>query len=307
MIPMVIDTDPGIDDALALIYAFGSEAFNVVGLTTVFGNVPVPTATGNALWLLEWMGQGHVPVAEGSQGPLSGQAPSFAPEVHGVGGFGNFNAPVAHGCPVELDAADFLIKASRDYAQELVIAALGPLTNLAVALQRDPTLPSRVKQLVVMGGAFTVPGNVTEYSEANIYNDPDSAKLVLSNFEGIRFVGLDVTDQILLTEADCDALTDTAGDRSEFLKELTDYYLDFYEKRNCVRCASLHDPSALIAISHPDFFEFSRANVEIINYGRFLGRTQILREGKIAQYASGASAKLVRNEFTAVAQKFLRR
>lgn len=297
MIPVIIDTDPGVDDALALIYALASNAFSLKGLTTVFGNVPVATATRNALWLLKSLGQANVSVAQGASCPLSGLEPIYAAEVHGSGGFGTFAVPEVSRKPNALDAADFLIAASHDHPHDLVIVALGPLTNLAEAAKRDPSLPDRIGRVVIMGGAFEVPGNVTSTAEANIFNDPEAAAIVASEFRVVDFVGLDVTDRVLLTEEDCNSLASSTSELGAFLTEMTSFYLDFYENRTGKRCASLHDPATLICLARPELFEFVSGQIMVCETGQHKGQTRCNAQHSTVRYAQSAEFKEVRADF----------
>lgn len=297
MIPIIIDTDPGIDDALALFYAFGSDKFDVRGITTVFGNVPVVTATRNALWLLDRLGRPDIPVSQGAALPLSAATPGFAAEVHGEGGFGRFETPAPAANATAKDAADLLIDLSHEYSGDLIVIALGPLTNLAIAANRDPTLPQRLKRIVVMGGAFTVAGNVTSAAEANIYNDPEAAFVVCQSYQRLDFIGLDVTDKIQLTQSDCEVLTQAASNPDGFIEEITSFYLYFYQSRSGVRCASLHDPSTLIAVSCPDLFAFKDTHLELPLSGHLRGATFPSKAGFSVRFAETANYTAVRDEF----------
>jgi len=181
MIPLLIDTDPGVDDALALMMALDSPAHEVVGLSITAGNVGLGYTVGNALTLCQMLGRADVPVFPGCPQPLLHPAPDAA-EVHGRDGFGDIGlAPAKHAAQSE-HAALAIIRLSHQYAGRLQIVALGPLGNLALALRLDPTLPERIDRLVVMGGAVTGHGNITASAEFNIYFDPEAAHIVLQSF-----------------------------------------------------------------------------------------------------------------------------
>lgn len=180
--PLLIDTDPGVDDALALLMAFNDTAHEVVGLTIAAGNVGLDHTVRNALKLCEVAGRSDVPVHAGCPGPLLHPSPDAA-DVHGNDGFGDVGyAPAAHGVHAE-HAALAILRLSHQYAGELLLVTLGPLTNLAVALKLDPTLPQRIKRLVVMGGAVSAHGNLTPAAEFNVAFDPEAAHLVFQAFE----------------------------------------------------------------------------------------------------------------------------
>lgn len=180
-IPLLIDTDPGVDDALALLMAFNDTAHQVVGLTIAAGNVGLDHTVRNALKLCEVAGRSEVPVYAGCPGPLLHPSPDAA-DVHGLDGFGDVGyAPAAHGAQAE-HAALAILRLSHQYAGSLLLVTLGPLTNVAVALKLDPTLPQRVARLVVMGGAVSAHGNLTPAAEFNVAFDPEAAHLVFEAF-----------------------------------------------------------------------------------------------------------------------------
>src|SRR5690606_31582098 len=181
-IPLLIDTDPGVDDALALLMAFADPRHEVVGLTIAAGNVGLQHTVANALKLCEVLGRDDVPVFAGCDRPLLHPAPDAA-NVHGRDGFGDVGlAPATRGAEPR-HAAEAIIELSHRYDGRLLLVALGPLTNVALALRLDPTLPSRVARLVVMGGAVTGRGNITPSAEFNVFFDPEAAHIVFEAFE----------------------------------------------------------------------------------------------------------------------------
>ena len=181
-IPLLIDTDPGVDDALALLMAFNSPAHEVVGLTIAAGNVGLAHTVRNALKLCEVAGRADVPVFPGCGGPLVHAPREDAAHVHGRDGFGDVGYPDPAARPAAEHAALAILRLSHEHAGRLVLVALGPLTNLALALRLDPTLPQRVARLVVMGGAVTAHGNITPVAEFNVGFDPEAAHVVLGGF-----------------------------------------------------------------------------------------------------------------------------
>ena len=180
-IPLLIDTDPGVDDALALLMAFDDPAHRVVGLTVSAGNVGLEHTVANALKLCEVAGRADVPVFAGCAAPLLHPAPDAA-EVHGRDGFGDVGYVPAARAAQDEHAALAILRLSHEHAGRLVLVALGPLTNLALALSLDPGLPRRIARLVVMGGAVTARGNVTPAAEFNIHFDPEAARIVFRAF-----------------------------------------------------------------------------------------------------------------------------
>jgi purine nucleosidase len=180
-IPLLIDTDPGVDDALALLMAFDDPAHEVVGLTIAAGNVGLAHTVANALKLREVVGRGDVPVFAGCAAPLLHAAPDAA-YVHGQDGFGDIGYAPARDAAEAEHAALAIIRLSHAHAGRLVLVALGPLTNVALALKLDPSLPTRIARLVVMGGAVTAHGNITPAAEFNVYFDPEAAHIVFEAF-----------------------------------------------------------------------------------------------------------------------------
>ena len=180
-IPLLIDTDPGVDDALALLMAFADSRHDVVGLTIAAGNVGLAHTTANALKLCEIVGRTEVPVFPGSAAPLLHAAPDAA-YVHGNDGFGDIGyTPAGHHAEQE-HAALAIVRLSHVHAGRLVLVALGPLTNVALALKLDPSLPTRIARFVTMAGAVTGHGNITPSAEFNVFFDPEAAKIVFEAF-----------------------------------------------------------------------------------------------------------------------------
>ena len=182
-IPLLIDTDPGVDDALALLMAFNDPRHEVVGLTIAAGNVGLKHTVANALKLCEVAGI-EAPVFAGCPGPLLHPAPD-AGYVHGEDGFGDVGYEAAQRAAEREHAAQAILRLSHEHAGKLLLVALGPLTNVALALKLDPTLPDRVARIVVMGGAVTGHGNITPAAEFNVYFDPEAAHIVFEAFPQI--------------------------------------------------------------------------------------------------------------------------
>jgi purine nucleosidase len=180
-IPLLIDTDPGVDDALALLMAFADERHEVIGLTVAAGNVGLDYTVRNALKLCEVAGRDDVPVFAGTADPLVYPAEDAA-HVHGRDGFGDVDLPASARKAEAEHAALAILRLSHEHAGELTLVALGPLTNIALALKLDPTLPQRVKRFLVMGGAINGHGNITPVAEFNIAFDPEAAHIVFSMF-----------------------------------------------------------------------------------------------------------------------------
>ena len=193
-VKMIIDTDPGVDDAVAILMALGSLEAEVVGMTTVGGNVPLARTTRNALALLQAAGRGDIPLAKGASKPLRGRF-SYAPQFHGPGGL-SLRMPEPTTGPVEEGAIQFLYDQLTSQPGEVVLVALGPLTNVARLIWERPIALEQARNILVMGGAVNTPGNVTPRAEFNIYSDPSAAEIVFSSGLPVTVVDLAACRQV---------------------------------------------------------------------------------------------------------------
>lgn len=242
--PIYLDCDTGIDDALALSYLAASADVRLVGVGTVSGNTSAEQAARNSLDLLAMLGEEHVRVGLGARDHLAKPFDGGVPEIHGDNGVGNVKLPrSANEKPLE-SAVDLLIDLSRLYDGHLHIVTIGPLTNIALALRKDPTLPSRVRALTAMGGAALMPGNVTPVAEANVWNDPEAAAEVFAADWDVTIVPLDVTLENTLDEHDRARLLASTSHTAQALGQMLDHYFDFYLPLYGVRSCALHDPLA---------------------------------------------------------------
>lgn len=214
-IPILIDTDPGVDDALAILMAFNDAAHDIVGLTIAAGNVGLKHTVANALKLCEIAGRSDIPVFAGCPEPLLHAAPDAA-DVHGADGFGDIGYEQAAHAAEEEHAAQAIIRLSHEHAGRLLLVALGPLTNVALALKLDPSLPSRVQRLVVMGGAVNGRGNITPFAEFNTHFDPEAAHIVFEAFETFDLSDWEATLAHGFLHADVDAWCGADSDRARF-------------------------------------------------------------------------------------------
>ena len=213
--PLLIDTDPGVDDALALLMAFADERHDVVGLTVAAGNVGLEHTVRNALKLCEVAGRMDVPVFAGAPEPLVHPAEDAA-HVHGVDGFGDVDLPLAGHTAQAEHAALAIIRLSHEHAGKLFLVALGPLTNVALALKLDPTLPSRIPRVLVMGGAFSAHGNITPAAEFNIAVDPEAAHIVFTAFPMVEVADWEATLAHGLLHTDVLQWLDADTDKARF-------------------------------------------------------------------------------------------
>ncbi|KAF2920918.1 hypothetical protein DAI22_08g248000 [Oryza sativa Japonica Group] len=225
---LIIDTDPGIDDSMTILMAFRAPTVEIIGLTTIFGNTTTKNATQNALLLCERAGHPEVPVAEGSAEPLKGGEPRVADFVHGSDGLGNLFLPAPTSKKVDENAAEFMVNKVSQFPGEVSILALGPLTNVALAIKRDPSFASKVKKIVVLGGAFFAAGNVSPAAEANIYGDPEAADIVFTSGADVDVVGINITTQVCFTDEDLLELRNSKGKHAQFLCDMCQFYRDWH-------------------------------------------------------------------------------
>jgi purine nucleosidase len=263
-IPVYLDCDTGIDDALALGYLLASPRVDFVGIGSVSGNVSAAQGAANTLDLLELAGRAEVPVAIGEHDFQTHPYSGGAPHVHGEAGIGNVELLRATANTVDESAAEMIVRLAHEFPGELRMIAIGPLTNLAAALRLDPELPSLVHTLTIMGGACLVPGNVSAVAEANIHNDPEAAKEVFAAAWPITMVGLDVTMQHLFESRHRDALLASPKPFAVALGQMLDVYFDFYLTVFGRRVSALHDPlAAAIALGDLTLTEAPVVEVEV--------------------------------------------
>lgn len=274
MKPILFDVDTGIDDALAMAYALNSRELEVLGFTTCFGNVSVTEATRNTLAVLEKVGK-FVPVYEGAAETfVRGESKHSAKHVHGEDGLGNAleKNPITQATAGF--APDFIIEQVKNRPYEIAIIAVGPLTNLALAIKKAPEIIPLVKEIVIMGGAVKVPGNVTAYGEANIVADPEAADYVFASGLPVTLVGLDVTMQTLLPKSALDKWRTNGQETGQFLADMTDFYMDFYEKTSpSIGGCALHDPLAVGVLIDPSFVKTEVMNIKVVTEGEAMGET----------------------------------
>ncbi|MCL4496064.1 MAG: nucleoside hydrolase [Firmicutes bacterium] len=250
-IPVILDMDTGIDDALAILYALSSKKLRTLGITTCFGNGDIENTTRNTLAIVE-LGLSSVPVYQGASHPLVSPWESTAEAFHGPNGLGGTRIfhPTQKAEP--LSALDFLRKSIEDHAHDIVLVATARLTNIASLLLAHTELTSLIKRIVVMGGAAFVPGNVTPVAEANIWGDPEAAWVVFHSGVPITMVGLDVTMQVPISDGMLSSLVPQVP-YFDVIREAVDFYLSAYnpgEPRGN-RTAPLHDPLA-VAVAEDD-------------------------------------------------------
>ena len=256
MINLVLDLDTGIDDAIALSIAAKDESINLLGVTCTYGNVTVDESAYNTLSLLSLLDRSNVPVYKGRDRALLSSSPYFPHEagrkIHGPKGSGDITLKESKRSIEKINALDYLasLMMKRD---DFTIITTGPMTNLASVLSSYPTLSSWKGKVIFMGGALTVRGNVNHFAEANIFKDPEAAKIVVESGLDVTMIGLDVTERTRLYRKDAEKWKNKGNEIGETLGSMLDYYLD-----NTLGLDEtyVHDPSAVIASLHPEYFSF---------------------------------------------------
>jgi purine nucleosidase len=266
-LPVLLDVDTGIDDALALLYAHLSPEIDLVGVTTCFGNGDLSVTTRNTLSVLELVGS-DAPVYAGAATPLSDWTGAPAEAFHGQNGLGGAVIPDPTRGPEKEAAAQYLVRMVNARPGELTLVAVARLTNVAVALSLDPALLGKLRGLYVMGGAAFVPGNVTAAAEANIWGDPEAAYKVFHAGGDITMVGLDVTHQALFTDDDL-AGVEPHWPYAGLLRDALEFYLAAYNPKRPqgTRTAPLHDPLAVMLAETPDLARGERYAVSVERAG----------------------------------------
>ena len=240
---IILDVDPGIDDAMAIALASKWPNVELLGLTTVAGNLPLEKTTSNACKILNLLSE-KCKVYPGMKEPLTRELHT-AEHIHGPTGLGYADLPEASEYIDQKHAVDFIIEQIKKYPGEVRIIAVGPLTNIAMAIKKDPSIVEKVNGIYVMGGAVFTQGNVTPSAEFNIYVDPESAQIVFNCGAEVTLVGLDVTLKALLTREHLEILRLKGGTVGQSIADMTDFYLERYKDHNKLIGCALHDPLAV--------------------------------------------------------------
>ncbi|RKR06165.1 inosine-uridine nucleoside N-ribohydrolase [Kushneria sinocarnis] len=277
---VIFDTDPGVDDAQAIALLMADPDIEIVGLTTTFGNVPIDVATRNALLLTELAGREDIPVARGAAAPMVKQPHPVPAHIHGEDGLGNQVLAEPQRAPIDSDAARFIVDSTRERPGEITLVCVGPLGNLAAALQLDPELPERVARVVVMGGSIHEGGNVTPVAEANIFSDPHAAARVLGASWPLTMVGLDVTHETVLAPDRMERICSAQGRLGEVLAASYAFYRQFYEQARGIEGCCPHDSCALAWLKHPELFQSVHGRLNVITDGLAEGQTLLARSDR---------------------------
>ncbi len=270
---ILFDTDPGIDDSLAILLALASPELRIEGISVVHGNCSVDQALANALGVLELAGATYIPVARGFSLPLV-QASLLAPETHGSAGIGYATLPSPTAKRVPEHSVDFLIEKILSAPGEITLVCIGPLTNVAVALRTEPRIIAAVKEVIIMGGAIRHQGNTSPLAEFNVFVDPHAAHMVFHSGMPITLVPLDVTYQCALTRADVDRLLKISSPITRFVADSTRFYMEYHDTYQHIDGCIINDPLALALAFAPQLCDYEQHHVDVdLTGGVSMGKT----------------------------------
>jgi inosine-uridine nucleoside N-ribohydrolase len=265
---VILDTDPGIDDALAFILLKAMPEVALQAITVTHGNTSVEKCTTNALKLVELLGMQNIPVAMGADQPLV-KALSVAEETHGDTGLGHAILPQPTIRTIDQNAANLIIEIVNANPGEITILCIGPVTNLALALLKDPSLRKKIKNVLSMAGTIHYPGNATPSSEYNVFCDPESFDILLRSGIDLTIVPLDVTYQCLFTKEHVARLKGARADIETFIDRSTAFYMEFHAEYQGIHGCAINDPLAAAILIKPELVTFRDYYVDIELHGEF--------------------------------------
>lgn len=260
---IVIDCDPGHDDLVAILFA--ARHMDLLGVTTVHGNNSLANTTRNGLITLELGKLDHVPLAAGCAEPLA-QASIGIGEGHGASGLDGASVPEPTRKPIETHAVDFIIETARAHKGELILATIGPQTNIAMALKREPRLKSWLREITIMGGSTTT-GNFTPAAEFNIAGDVEAAWTVFESGVPLRMVGLNITRVTGFDEGDIARMRASGKAAARVIADLMEFYLGTQKARYGLKVATMHDVCAIVPYVYPDLITYLHTSVRIETAG----------------------------------------
>ena len=274
---IILDTDPGIDDALAILLAWASPEVELDAVTVTGGNCSLAQGVRNALAVLE-TARASVPVVPGVALPLI--RPSFtAPETHGDSGLGNAHVPEPHTAAADEHAVDRIVNTIMAANEPITLVAVAPLTNVALAIRREPRIVERVHEVIMMGGAIDVAGNTTPLAEFNVYVDPHAAHIVLHSGMPLTLLPWDITSQVLFMQAHADALLQINSPVTRFIADATSFYMEFHKQYFGYAGSSINDPCAVALAFRPDLAEYEDVFVDVeLEGGKSVGKTIVDRQ-----------------------------
>lgn len=271
---VIFDTDPGVDDAMALLFLERHPDIDLIGITTAFGNASIETTTRNAQYLKQQWNL-SAPIAKGSakQFDPARKGHDFPAHIHGDDGLGNIGVPAVVDVPLDpRPAHQFIIDMVKANPGEVVLVAVGRMTNLANALKAAPEIAGMVRQVIIMGGAVDVAGNVTPAAEANIHGDPEAADYIMLAPWKVVVVGLDVTLKTTMSRRELGELARIGGEPMQLLDRLSQFYIDFYDDK-VADSMVVHDTCACVYLVAPELFTTRSGPVRVLTTGIGEGKT----------------------------------
>lgn len=259
---VVLDTDPGIDDSLAILLALASPEIDLAGVSVTGGNCALADGVRNALNVLAIGGRSDLPVFPGVALPLI-RPPFTAPETHGDAGLGYARLPDSPAPPASEHGVDMIIREIMAAPGEVTLVAVAPLTNVAIAVRKEPRIAEAVREVIIMGGALRAEGNTTPLAEFNFYVDPHAAHIVLHSGMPITLLPWDITKDVLMTQDDVDRLLRLDSPISRFVADATRFYIEFHEAYFGFSGCSINDPIALALAFLPDLARTQPLHVDI--------------------------------------------
>ena len=270
---IIIDTDPGIDDTMAIYFALNSNVLDVIGITTVYGNTSNTQGTENALRILEIAKRDDIPVHTGASKPLTTEYLGKGEVVHGKDGQGNSNLVVPQTKESNLTAVEFLKNQINQFPGEITLVPIGPLTNIAQLLIEYPDIDQKIAEIVLMGGNALSQGNASPAAEANIRNDPEAANTVFSSNTLITMVGLDVTNEVFMDDNTIQEITDSGSKETDHLKIILPHYVEFLSKFYNKKGMPIHDSSAIAYLVDKNLFKTISFPIVVETEGISRGKT----------------------------------
>ncbi len=270
---ILLDTDPGIDDSLAILLALASHEISLEGISVVHGNCSAAQGTVNALSVLELAGASHIPVYKGCDLPLV-QPSLLAPETHGDTGLGYAKLPAPLSPPKVQKGSDFLIEQLMSAPGEFTLVCIGPLTNVALAIRQEPRIVEAVREVFIMGGAIRHEGNTTPLAEFNTFVDPHAAHIVYHSGMPITLTPLDVTYDCVLLKEDVERLLKIDSPITTFIADATRFYMEFHDEYQSIEGCVINDPLTMALTFAPDLCSYQEVYVDVdLSGGVSMGNT----------------------------------
>ena len=269
----IIDSDPGIDDTMAIYLALNSDLLDVIGITTVYGNTSNTQGAENALRILEIAKREDIQVHIGASKPLTTEYLGKGEVVHGKDGQGNSNLQAPQSKVAKLTAVEFLKNKINEYPGEVIVVPIGPLTNIAQLLIENPNIDEKISEIVLMGGNALSQGNASPAAEANIRNDPEAANIVFSSNTLITMVGLDVTNEVFMNDNTINEITSSGSRETDHLKLILPHYVDFLSKFYNKTGMPIHDSSAIAYLIDKNLFKTIKYPIVVETEGISRGKT----------------------------------